>query len=48
MPAIWSCVVWMTLCSPTIAGGGWVERHPPYGAAPLVLESVYAESGAAR
>jgi hypothetical protein len=24
-------VGWMTLCSSTLAVGGWVRRHPPYG-----------------
>ncbi len=26
-------VGWMTLFSSTIAIGGWVKRHPPYGRA---------------
>jgi hypothetical protein len=48
MPATQSGVGWMTLFSSAIAVGGWVERHPPYGVAPLATEPTPAGSGRAR
>jgi hypothetical protein len=42
------CVGWMTLFTSTVAGGGWVERHPTYGVAPLARESTPAGIGVAR
>lgn len=42
------CAGWMTFYTSAIAGGGWVERHPPYGVAPLVRESTPVRIGVAR
>lgn len=42
------CVGRMTFFTPTIARGGWVERHPPYGVAPFARESTPVRIGVAR
>lgn len=47
MIALTSSVGWMTLFSSTVignGGGGWVERHPPYGAAPFAQGSISVAS----